>query len=435
MRRPVALGFAVLVSFALVAVAREKKPDRAELENLMTETDAIAQKVSAIRGLPIKKPIARGIMSKDEVTRRVLQRIDDEYAAEDLLQEERAAKRLGFLAPDADYKDIVIKLLTEQIAGFYDPTVKELYIADWVGADTQRIVVAHEIDHALQDQNFDLVNFTRPVKDNADMQLARQALVEGDGVALMIEFMFAEMGVKYDPWATDAMVDQLANASAQMVGFDEFKRAPLFLRESLIFPYVGGLKLIAATRRHHSWSRVDEMFAKPPVSTEQVLHPEKYFANEKPVTVKSTALPSLKKYKVVYENVFGELMFSVLFRQHGVSDKRARLASEGWGGDRYVILAPPGDDGRSLDGLVVACMSAWDAEADAIEAYDALVEALLGLSGAGKPREEKKGEYAAWDDRGGTVAFVERKGTRVAFMLGAPADKAAKLRGELWKWK
>lgn len=430
-----ALLAALSLAFGLTAVAQDPKPDRKELEKLLAETDAIAEKVSKIRGLPIKKPITRGIMSKEEVTKRVLLRIDEEYAAVELDQEERAAKRLGLFPGDRDYKDVIIKLLTEQIAGFYDPAVKELYIADWVSVDTQRIVMAHEIDHALQDQSFDLVRFTKPIKDNGDEQLARQALVEGDGVALMIEFMFQEMGVPVDPWADDKIAEQMGSQVAA-AGFAEFNRAPLFLQESLMFPYTAGLKLIAAARRHHAWTRVDEMYAKPPLSTEQVLHPDKYFTFEKPVVVKAAAaLPSLKKWKVVYQSVLGELMWSVLLRQHGVRPQRAATAAEGWGGDRYAIYAPATDDGEQLGELILVCLSHWDAETDAIEAFEAAREALMTLAGAEQAREQK-GEYVLFDERGGTVGFLERKGQKLLFVLGAPADKAAKLRAEAWaKWK
>src|SRR5262249_31954698 len=149
----------------------------------------LAKTVSRIRGLPQKKPIARGVMTREEITKRLLDRIGQEYAAEDIAGEERAMKRLGLIPADADYKDLVIRLLTEQVAGFYDPYAKQLYIADWIGDDLQKIVLAHEIDHALQDQNFGLEKFMKPDRDNDDAQLARQALVEGDGVALMIEYM------------------------------------------------------------------------------------------------------------------------------------------------------------------------------------------------------------------------------------------------------
>src|SRR5262249_49461363 len=144
----------------------------------------------------------------------------------------------------------------------------------WIDPSMQKIVMAHEIDHALQDQSFDLVKFVKPNHENGDEQLARQALVEGDGVALMIEYLFREQGMKMDPWASDAVANAVGMASG-LGGGKELDKAPLFMREMLLFPYRDGLRLIGGTRKTRPWSDVDTMYAKPPLSTEQVMHPEK----------------------------------------------------------------------------------------------------------------------------------------------------------------
>src|SRR5262249_42004353 len=290
-----------------------------------------------------------------------------------------------------------------------------------------RMVMAHEIDHALQDQSFNLDKFTKPDRENGDAQLARQALVEGDGVALMIEFMMREMGQKADPWADDTIVNAMAAATG-MRGAAEFDKAPLFLKETLLFPYKEGLRLVAAERKLHPWTDVDAMFARPPSSSEQVMHPEKYRANEKPVPVRQAALPSLGGWKPIYVNVLGELMFGVLLRQHGVAEPAAQRAAAGWGGDRLVVYGN-GDATAALD------LSTWDAEADAIEATAALVDALPSLAG-GDGYADKSVMYAASAGPGGELSFVERKGSRVLLGVGVPAEKAAKIRLEAWaRWK
>jgi hypothetical protein len=422
---------ASLVAFTAVAVG---KPDKKELEQLLADTDAIAAKVSTIRGLPLKNPIARGIMSREQIEARVLQRIGEDYTDEKLAGEERAAKRFGFLAADIDYKKTILALLTEQIAGFYDPAVKELYLADWIDVSTQRIVMAHEICHALQDQSFDLDKFSKAVQDDGDASLARQALVEGDGVALMIEFMFQEMGVKVDPWVDDTISKTMASQATGASGMETFAKAPLFLRESLMFPYLQGLNLVAFTRRHHPWARVDEMFKTPPASTEQVMHPEKYFAGEKPVKVKAGALPSLKKWKSIEQNVLGEAAFGWLWRQHGVRDERANDAAAGWGGDRYAVFAPPGDDGKSIDKLVLVSYSVWDTETDATEAFDVAVEAAPTWLGVAAPTE-KGATFVRFEDASGAQSWIERKGAKLVITIGQPAT-LKKLRQEIWaKWK
>jgi hypothetical protein len=418
------LAFALL---ALVAAPAHAKPTKDELAALIGQTDAIAKIVSDLRGLQIKKTIPRGVLSQPEIAKRLIERLDADYAPGELVAEAKALKRMGLIPQDLDYKKEILDLLTEQIAGFYDPSVKELYIADWIETGMQRMVMAHEIDHALQDQNFDLDKFIKPDRENGDAQLARQALVEGDGVALMIEFMMRELGQKNDPWADDTIANAMAAATG-MTGAAEFDKAPLFLKESLLFPYKDGLKLIAASRRTHPWTDVDAMFARPPLSTEQVMHPEKYRANEKPIVVKHGPLPSLKGWKPVYVNVLGELLFGVVLKQHGIAKETADRAAAGWGGDRFVLYEN-GDDEVAVD------LSTWDADADALEAIDALAEALPSLARA-DGYTQKDPLYAACAGSDGTTSFVERKGAKVLLVVGAPAALAPKLRAEVWaKWK
>jgi hypothetical protein len=320
-----------LVVALISAAAAQKVPSRAELDKLMATTDDLADRVAKLRGLPVKKALARGIMSRAQIEARVKLRLEEEYAAVEIAEEERAMKRLGLFPAEKDYKAVVLELLGDQIAGFYDPEVRELYIADWIDVDFQRMVMAHEIAHALQDQTYDLRTFVKPLKDNSDQQLARQALVEGDGIAVMIELVFREGGSKGDPWASPAALDLMRRSLESGDDRGALARAPLLLRDWLLFPYVGGMGLIAEARRLHPWSRVDEMYRRPPTSTEQVLHPRKYFAGEGPVPVRPVVLPSLKGWKVAYSNVLGELLFSVLFGSMGLANRspaRRRPAGE-----------------------------------------------------------------------------------------------------------
>jgi hypothetical protein len=374
--------------------------DRGALDKLLASTDEIARVVSEVRRLPVKRKIARGVMGKPQILERLVARIDEDYAPADIAAEEKALKLLGLLPEELDYRETVLALLTEQVAGFYDPQVRELYIADWISPSMQRMVMAHEIGHALQDQSFDLLRFTKPNRENGDEQLARQALVEGDGVALMIEFMFREMGMKADPWADDTIVNTVG-ASTGLSGGDLFGKAPLVLRETLLFPYRDGLRFVAQARRTRPWSDVDAMYARPPVSTEQVLHPQKYRDREKPIALRTPPPPSLKPWKRVYANVVGELGLSLLLREHGVAEDAAARAAAGWGGDRVFVYERGGE-------ALLVDFSTWDSEMDAIEAAEALARAL-------------------------PAAQVERRGKAVLLVIGAGPPK---LRAEIWaRWK
>jgi hypothetical protein len=411
------------------------KPSRKEIDALLASTDEIAKLVSEIRGLPIKKPISRGALSRDEITRRMVENVDKEYKPEEVEAEARAWKRLGLLPADMDYKQVVVDLLAEQVGGFYDPETKELYIADWIEPVAQRIVMAHEIDHALQDQSFDLDSFVKPFKDNGDLQLARQALVEGDGVALMIEFLFHDKGIKRDPWADDSVI-KMIGAVSSVGGGEKLSAAPMILREQLMFPYDHGLRFVASVRKLQPWSEIDAIFKKPPTTTEQIMHPEKYAKGEGARPVKAADLPSLKGWKRSYDNVLGEAMWDIFLRQHGVADAQAEAAAAGWGGDKLVVYAPPSKDGPApLQDLVAVSLSTWDAELDAIEAFDAVADAAGALAGGSAPTEDTETARAWLDDRG-DVIVVERKGNALLLLVGAPAKDAAKLRADVWKrWK
>jgi hypothetical protein len=370
-----------------------------------------------------------------------------------------------------DYKQVVIELLTDQIAGFYDPAERRLYIAGWqeggFGAMGDDMIMAHEIAHALQDQHFDLRAFIKPTKKNGDASVARQALVEGDGTALMVEFMLRDMGVNMSPWQNSAVLDMLGPQMSASMATGKLGEAPLVLRESLVFPYLAGLEFVAHFRRHHSWKRIDAIYRKPPLSTEHILHPHKYETYERPVRITAAPVPALKGYRLVYDNVTGEAGMSVLLRQHtteaapgaaaGATGRSARgkgkagargdgkvidaealrkkidQAAAGWGGDRMAVYTPPGHDG-ALAGTVGISYSVWDETADALEFFDVLADAMPSLSG-GKAVETGETRIV-YHDGGGAVYLAERKGDAVLLLLGASQERAPAILDQVWKrWR
>jgi hypothetical protein len=427
-----------------MAVTGEADAQRADA--LLQRAADITDKVVKLRGLAKKREIARGIMDRDAIGKRLLQRIDEEYTAEELVAEELVLKRLGLLPPEADYKQLVIDLFAEQIAGFYDPADSTLYIADVERDDKaglDDILMAHEIDHALQDQHFGLGRFMKPIKNQGDATTARQALVEGDGTALMFEYMMKNLG-KDVPWAdsraTDAMIEQMSLAVAQQ----GFEHAPLVLRETMLFPYMNGLGFVAHFRKHHPWSEVDRIYKKPPLSTEHILHPETYVDYERPDEVTVGAIRSLAGYTEVYDNVSGEFGLSILLRQHtgsrmkqrgavhGSKQKAAR-ATAGWGGDRVALYTPPGHDGASAS-TVAVLYTVWDEVADAIEFFEMLSDAMPSLSGgnalAGTDVE------TLYRDAAGREYLASRREHAVIIVLGASTDQARTIVGEVSKtWK
>jgi hypothetical protein len=394
------------------------KTVKAPKEALLAAADEITRQVGALRGLPAKNPLQRGVLSRAEIGQKLKERIAKEYTPEEVRNESRVLKRLGLLAPDADYEKLILDILMEQVAGFYDPFVSKLFIADWLPLEMQRPALAHEIQHALQDQHFDLKRFATPIKDDGDRQLARAALVEGDGTAVMLEFQAQAMGLPLDQ-----LPDLIAQIGKQMLqggmgNTPQFDKAPAFLKETLIFPYLGGLTFVAHLHRGAPWSKVDAVFKNPPESTEQVLHPEKYLAKELPVKIVPAALPSLASLKELRRDVLGELAWKVLLASKLPEDV-AQKAAAGWGGDRYVAYA----DAASIDSPVtIVNLSVWDTETDAKEVEAAGKKLLAAMTGT------DKSDKSEW--------WLERKEDKVLMVFGAPAGTQQALSAEAWKlWK
>ncbi|MCB9564640.1 MAG: hypothetical protein H6708_30005 [Kofleriaceae bacterium] len=409
---------------------------------LVARTDDIAKEVAGLRGLKVKQSIKRDVMSVAALRERLVTALDEDTAPERRAAEQLTLKRWGLVAPGVDIQQVLLDVLTEQIAGFYDPKTETLYIPQRDGADSAGdagwadALMAHEIVHALQDQHFDLERYADVPENEGDAQLARQAVVEGDGMVSMIELMLARQGLSA-PWG---MPDAVAMLTKSMEGGgggdDQLSKAPLVVRELLMFPYARGLQFIAALRARGAWTKVDQVFAQPPESTEQILHPELYLAHEHPQQITVGDLPSLAGWVAVDDNVLGEAGWSVLLRQHGVDVTRALDAAAGWGGDR-VALYLDGDQTPTTAtprAAVAVALTSWDAEIDAMEFEEAAVQAVEHLA-PGVVVEDGK-HRTVWLGLDARVSIVERDGARVVVVIGAPPTARDTITAEVaatWK--
>src|SRR5262249_31240267 len=163
--------------------------------------------------------------------------------------------------------------------------------------------------------------------------------------------------------AIDKMMEQGMTCAGECAG--AFDRAPLAVREQMIFPYRAGFRFVAALRHRQTWAAVDAAYKKPPRSTEQVMHPERYLAGDEPIAVTLEAPPSLvgAGWQVGTQVVWGEHDFDVFLRAHGIDAATAAEAAAGWGGDRMLVLTRPGDPAPE-HAIGIARLD-WDSEADA----------------------------------------------------------------------
>lgn len=410
---------------------------------LVAKVDRVAKQVAHLRGLPRRKPIKHEVVSQEALRKRLADSAASDKNAAEIAAEAIGLERWGVLPIGTDYGALMVDVLTEQIAGYYDHDARTLYIAsrdpagaasDALSADDQadwgEMLLSHEIDHALTDQSFDLGKLMKLPDGEGDAELARRALVEGDGMALMIEYLLAEKG-KAAPWTDPDLAAMLMHTmDADGPASAHLGAAPLWVRESLIFPYRAGLQFVASIRRRHAWSSVDAAYRRPPRSTEQVLHPDAYAADERPIVVTPALPPALSGFRTVWTDVWGEERWATFLRAHGVADAIALAAAAGWGGDRVVVYARPGDDDpRHAIGIA---RTAWDTDVDAEEATEALVRAMDAFAGAAAERSDDGGRWVT----AGRVSWVAHRGREVVAVIGAPAPLADALAQQVWtSWK
>ena len=422
--RRLLVGVSVTACLASVASA-----DPSALDKLLARTDKVAREVAKIRGLPLKKPIPNEVVDKDELRKRLIAMAAEDKTATETIAEGLSLARWGMIPLATDYKALLVDLLTEQIAGYYNPETKKLTISKTAGDDPAwaEMVLAHEIDHGLQDQSFDLKKFEDLPSSEGDAAVARRALVEGDGIALMVEVMLARSG-NAAPWSNPEVAASIEKAMSVPGNGDGLDKAPLAIREGLIFPYRAGLSFVAALRRRQPWSAVDAAFAKPPRSTEQIIHPERYLAGDEPIAIEIKQPTALRDYTTAQSSVWGELGFTLFLRSHGINDAAAAEAGAGWGGDRAITLAK-GDDKRPQRAVGLS-RSEWDSEADALEAFEAAEKALdHAVAGA---TIDHAGTRTRWMALDGTVSWIDRKGPSLVMVIGAPAWAAEALAAEVW---
>ncbi len=363
-----ALFLLLAALFTTLALAFQVPTDDSTLIKI---ADEVLAKVSQLRGLEVKASVAKGVKSREEIRRYLSERIREEYQPEELEIEGRFLKKLRLIPQDMDLYEFAMNLLTEQVAGYYDPKRKTFYIADWLSAESQKPIMAHELTHALQDQHFDVRPFLKRIKGNDDRMMARTAVLEGEAVAVMIDYMLEPMGMTFVNLPDLRQFMGLA----QSMQADEFKlyaTAPAYQKETVIFPYVSGLTFFQAYRRAHDWAEVGKIYADLPDSTEQILHPEKYMTErDYPTEVPpegASLLPG-DGWKSIYSNVLGEFATQLLVKEF-LGDAQAEKAAAGWDGDCAELL----ENEAGEEAVVMRFV--FDTERDAREFKEAYTELL-----------------------------------------------------------
>jgi hypothetical protein len=312
--------------------------------------DEVLGQMSDITGLKLISPLKKSLRTREQIRAYVIKEMDEDKDADERYAGERSAEAFGLLPKGFDLDTLMIDLLTEQIAGLYDPKAHEFYVADWIPIDDQKMVMAHELTHALEDQHFQIENWSKAARPNDDAELAREAVLEGSAMAAMVDYLMAGTGrsLRDLPDINPAML------LGDMDNTPTLAKAPPFLKDALIFPYLDGLTFSAAVLKGAGWSNLPAVFTRPPVSTQQILHPELY-RTDKPAPV--VTLPAMDKtigpgWKKLEDNIMGEFGWKEVLKQF-LGDAKATPVSTGWDGDRYQVYEqkpvgePKGSDQKS----------------------------------------------------------------------------------------
>lgn len=330
------------------------------------EVDEITRKLGEVMQLKPRRPIPVHQMTREALKRDFTRRADKAMKPEEQRVDELTLQWLGFVAPGFNLKTTTVDLLSEQAAAYYDYRRKRLVMLANPLGEFDPNVLAHELSHALADQHFKIGRFIDGAKSGDDAELARQAVVEGQASWLMADYesrqrdgtSLTEVPSRLPAWSS---FDDKASFA-----FPELEKAPLYLRVNLLFPYWEGGRFQQAVLARSGPRGFREVFTTPPVSSQQILHPEAYFEHRHP---EQPALPlaRLKGYRTLTAGVLGEADHLVLFKQYG--DPRPEAVAEGWRGGQYRILERPRNGAREC--CVVLYASSWKDEAAAQAAQTA----------------------------------------------------------------
>jgi len=429
-----------------------------QAEELFHSVDEILAFDSKETGLPIKHEVKRKLTSRDEVVDYLTKHLNDEDTQR-LRRSELVLKKFGLLPRDFNLETFLVALLREEVAGYYDPKTKTVNLLDWVPMEEQEPVMAHELTHALQDQGVNLQKWMkRGEKDlaeikkdptpadieNDEIDNAREAVLEGQAQAMMFQYAIALTGhsIATSPELVGAMEEESLTGTPSTKVFND---APIFLKESLTFPYSYGLdfvlKVLQKAGKKQAFAGV---LSNPPHTTRQIMQPETYISGEK---IEPMLVPDFKRdfkdYQKFDIGAMGEFDVAVLIEQY-VGKRISKQMYPEWRGGYYYAAKSKTDSAAPLSLLYV---SRWSSPITAAQFAGIYARSLNQRykkvsaspdpqdSGKSAPNKEEgappplEGRHS-WSTEEGTV-LVEQKADTVFITEGLEDNTSAALEREL----
>ena len=321
--------------------------------------DILKEKIAAVGKLAFKQEVHINYVDKPRLKKYISTLFEKEYPKSLSEKENQFIRLMGFADKNAniDARDIRKRILLDNIGGLYNEDTDELLVlvqyrdVNYINS----MLLVHELRHALQDQHFKMANLldSRSASDFDDRRLAALAAIEGDATFLMVEVSGMDADILASSTTADALMSFLPTAKPTLL-----YKEPEIIKAQLLMPYIYGLRFVSAVFKKKKWKGVNRILNHPPASTEQVLHPEKYFKREAPRQVSIRYTPP--GYRMVHSGVIGEYYLHILVKPKG--DYIYRDYALGWGGDTFHIY-------KNSSSYFLLWKSVWDKEAYCSDFY------------------------------------------------------------------
>jgi hypothetical protein len=382
----------------------QRLEERYRNERLWHTIREIEEEVGKLRMLQPKVHVPYRMVNEQELLRLVEKQIEKQYG--DRMDDyEMALRLLGFWHTKINLKQLIIDLYREQAMGVYDFDSHQLVLRPFFDPEKGfgRAIVAHEMCHALQDQYFDVAQICDDRMGNDDALLAALSVIEGDATLLMGDYTSRHL--------SPAFLLEMP----KYLSYDQsiIMNAPHFIRQTLLFPYVQGVSFVSEAIQRKGPTEADIIFRDIPSSTEQILHPEKYFVErDDPTTLVLHDFSDElgPDWKMTYTNVLGEYSIRLIFEEDlGVNE--ATAAAAGWDGDRYALYR------RDTSSYCLYWESVWDTEENAEEFLAAFKDLIKIQHAEAKMTEEKRAADALMYKTAAGWIRLLRLGQRVYCVL------------------
>ena len=412
----------MFLAIAILVAGPWQAPAQSPVSKLPTaqEINSILKELSDITGFHIRKSLPFALITREEVNRYISEQIKESVKPDEIRAEEITLKKFGFAPANFDLKKTTIDLLTEQAAAFYDFKRKKLFISDWATENMRDVALVHELAHALADQNFPIKRFLDKAGEDSESSLARQSVVEGQASWLMLEVAARRAGKSL---ADEATARRLLNADMDSPEEDYpvFNNAPLYLRRTLTFPYSDGGRFQQAVFLHDGTQAFARVFRDPPLSSAQVMHPERYFEK---VGLDVPDLPKPARHaKPFVTGAMGELETRILLEQYGGAELADELGPK-LKGATYRI-----DESKPDHRMTLVYASEWSDEESGSRYFDAYKKVLSGKWKRIEITDRSADRFSGKSDDGYfTVAHegnrvLSEEGFAQPFEPSAPAEK------------